>query len=143
MDTLLDTSNFDCLPGRAGGPPLVARTRRCSGDVSTVSHSVDLNRRGHAPLHGAWIVTLLFIVLAYDVILAKVMLRYEMNDFGKFYHSALYFLQGRDLYAASPATLIPVSNAEWRQFTNMNPPHFHLVVLPSLSGGPGSPWLAG
>jgi alpha-1,2-mannosyltransferase len=34
------------------------------------------------------------------------------------------------MYAANPATAIPVSAVETRQFLNLNPPHFHLLILP-------------
>ena len=64
------------------------------------------------------------------------MLRIQMNDFGKFYYSARYFLEGRDLYASSPATLILASALDGRQLGNMNPPHFHLLILPLSFWGP-------
>ena len=53
-----------------------------------------------------------------------------MNDFGKFYYSAVLFLEGKDMYGPSPATLIKVSPTERRQFWNMNPPHMHVPLLP-------------
>ena len=56
--------------------------------------------------------------------------RLHMNDFGKFYYSARLFLDGQDMYGPSPATEIPVGETETRQFLNMNPPHFHLLILP-------------
>ena len=64
------------------------------------------------------------------------MLRFQMNDFGKFYYSARFFLEGRDLYASSPATLILASALDGRQLGNMNPPHFHLLILPLSFWGP-------
>jgi len=79
---------------------------------------------------------LLVIPLAYDAHLVQVMLRIQMNDFGKFYYTARYFLEGRDPYAASPATLILASALEGRQLGNMNPPHFHLLILPLSLWGP-------
>lgn len=53
-----------------------------------------------------------------------------MNDFGKFYYSAQSFLNGQDMYGPSPATLIPVTESLEMEFWNLNPPHFHLPVLP-------------
>ena len=53
----------------------------------------------------------------------------HMNDFGKFYYSSTAFLNGADMYGPNPATAIPVG-AEIRQFWNMNPPHFHVLILP-------------
>ena len=54
----------------------------------------------------------------------------HMNDFGKFYYSVVAFMQGQDMYGPNPATLIPVSATYSQQFWNMNPPHFHLLLLP-------------
>jgi len=54
----------------------------------------------------------------------------HMNDFGKFYYSARMFLDGQDMYGPSPATSIPFGDNVTRQFWNMNPPHFHIIMLP-------------
>lgn len=53
----------------------------------------------------------------------------HMNDFGKFYYSARSFLAGHDLYAPNPATTAGL-NEEQARLANMNPPHFHLLLLP-------------
>src|SRR5262245_35646421 len=65
-----------------------------------------------------------------DVLLLRKMLELHMNDFGKFYYSTRAFLNGGDMYAPSPATNIGARGAADLQFLNLNPPHFHLVVLP-------------
>jgi hypothetical protein len=52
------------------------------------------------------------------------------NDFGKFYYSTSYFLHGRDMYGQSPATTITLNDNEKKFFWNLNPPHFHLLMLP-------------
>lgn len=66
-----------------------------------------------------------------DVVLMRAMTDgLHMNDFGKFYYSARWFLDGRDMYAPSPATDLRFVEAPELQFLNMNPPHFHLLVLP-------------
>jgi len=52
-----------------------------------------------------------------------------MNDFGRFYYSSQLHLNGEDMYGPSPATEISLGE-ERRQLWNMNPPHFHLMVLP-------------
>ena len=61
----------------------------------------------------------------------------HMNDFGKFYYSALAFLQGGDMYGPNPATLIHVSGGHGMQFWNLNPPHFHIPLLPLSMLQPG------
>src|SRR5262245_54885499 len=69
-------------------------------------------------------------LLFYLVLGVYMVQRLHMNDFGKFYYSTRLFLDGQDMYGPSPATEIPVSETESRQFLNMNPPHFHLLILP-------------
>jgi alpha-1,2-mannosyltransferase len=59
-----------------------------------------------------------------------VLLDMHMNDFGKFYYSARLFLEGGNMYGPNAATLIRMSETIERQFWNMNPPHFHLPLLP-------------
>src|SRR5262245_56596280 len=54
----------------------------------------------------------------------------HMNDFGKFYYSARAFLDGTGMYAPNPATDLRFVEAPELQFLNLNPPHFHLLVLP-------------
>jgi hypothetical protein len=54
----------------------------------------------------------------------------HMNDFGKFYYSARAFLEGGDMYGPTVATAVPFGPDATREFWNMNPPHFHLLVLP-------------
>ena len=69
----------------------------------------------------------------------------HMNDFGKFYYSAQAFLDGGDMYAPNPATNLRFVEAPELQFLNMNPPHFHLLVLPLARLQPDvavSIWLA-
>ena len=79
----------------------------------------------------AVVVLLIAFLVAYHAAVTRFMYsQLHMNDFGKFYYSARLFLDGADMYATNPATKIPVAAGETRQFLNMNPPHFHLVMLP-------------
>jgi hypothetical protein len=57
------------------------------------------------------------------------------SDFGKLHASARAYLAGRDMYDLGPATLSPVRGMSgdilhYIQFLNLNPPHFHLILLP-------------
>jgi hypothetical protein len=61
----------------------------------------------------------------------------RMNDFGKFYYSAVLFLRGDDMYGPSPATALPVPGLEGLHGWNMNPPHAHLPLLPLAKLSPG------
>jgi len=77
------------------------------------------------------VVVLCIVWLAYYAILARAMVeQYHLNDFGKFYYSARLFLEGKDMYGPSPATSMPVGPGLEHEFLNVNPPHFHLLLLP-------------
>lgn len=53
--------------------------------------------------------------------------RLAMLDFGKFYYSTVAFLQGGDMYGPNPATFHRLDQIE---HLDLNPPHFHLLLLP-------------
>src|SRR5688572_25998812 len=72
---------------------------------------------------GAWIAYYMFIV-------PTMFNELHMNDFGKFYYSTQLYLDGQGMYGPSPATEMPVGRHETRQLWNLNPPHFHLLILP-------------
>ena len=61
--------------------------------------------------------------------LVLVMTKLAMNDFGKLYYSARFFLQGIDMYQPSPATSIALPSTTL-VLPNLNTPHVHLPVLP-------------
>lgn len=71
-------------------------------------------------------------LLAWNLFLACMLAtELRMNDFGRFYYSGLAFLQGHDMYGPRPAEFAQIPELQLgRQFGNMNPPHFHLIVLP-------------
>ncbi|HKI34971.1 MAG TPA: glycosyltransferase 87 family protein [Gemmataceae bacterium] len=52
------------------------------------------------------------------------------NDFGRMLASASLFLEGKDMYAATPATAAWLEEDYSIALYNMNPPHFHLLLLP-------------
>lgn len=56
--------------------------------------------------------------------------RFHMNDFGKFYYSVVAFLNDQNMYGPNPATFIQISDYYSQHFWNLNPPHFHLFLLP-------------
>jgi hypothetical protein len=71
------------------------------------------------------------IAFLWDLVLVRVMVTLNMNDFGRFYYSARAFLAGQDMYAPSPATPLGAGQIGGaQQLLNLNPPHFHLLVLP-------------
>jgi Glycosyltransferase family 87 len=52
------------------------------------------------------------------------------NDFNRMYYSAAAFWSGKDMYGWNPATPARVDEDTVIKLWNMNPPHFHLVMLP-------------
>jgi glycosyl transferase family 87 len=80
---------------------------------------------------GAALLVLAAAALVLDAALLRAMTdQLHMNDFGKFYYSARAFLDGADMYGPNPATDLRFPEAPELQFLNMNPPHFHLLVVP-------------
>jgi hypothetical protein len=73
---------------------------------------------------------LLVPLILWNGILAFAMLKVHMNDFGKLYYSAVFFTKGEDIYKPSPATSIPIGRSHNKEFSNLNPPHALLAVLP-------------
>jgi hypothetical protein len=57
----------------------------------------------------------------------------EMNDFGIFYRSALAHREGRDLYIQPPRSVSIGGGTILMRSVNLNPPHFHLLLLPLAS----------
>jgi len=81
-------------------------------------------------LVAAGIVVVVTLCLAYYAYLARRMFgELRMNDFGRFYYSARAFLDGQDMYGPTMATAIRVGSDTYHLW-NMNPPHFHLLILP-------------
>jgi hypothetical protein len=69
-------------------------------------------------------------LLYYAVVVAFMVQQSNMGDFGKFYYATRLFLDGQDMYGRGPATGTIVSGMEQPLSQNMNPPHFHLLLLP-------------
>jgi hypothetical protein len=69
--------------------------------------------------------------LVWDAVLFNALVtQWNMNDFGKFYYATIGWRAGADLYAPNAASALPVEQVAGIQLLNMNPPHFHLVMLP-------------
>jgi alpha-1,2-mannosyltransferase len=84
---------------------------------------------GSALLLAAAGVLLAVYVLYYQFLLRRMFDAQAMNDFGRFYYSAVAFLNGESMYGPTPATPMVVGDRTF-QLWNMNPPHFHVLILP-------------
>ncbi len=71
-------------------------------------------------------------LLYYNYLLLTYAASLHWNDFGKFFYATASWWNGRSMYAPTVATYMPVGD-EWMQFLDLNPPHFHLVVLPMIA----------
>jgi alpha-1,2-mannosyltransferase len=75
------------------------------------------------------------IAMAAVIVIAFIAIYYRfqgdhLNDFRVFYYSTQAWLQGQDMYGPTAATSVPVGDGRFHDLWNMNPPHFHLLVLP-------------
>ena len=69
------------------------------------------------------------ILVGYNYVLLRSAHVVHWNDFGKFYYAALNWKSGASLYAPTIATKVFVESIGM-QFLDLNPPHFHLLLLP-------------
>lgn len=79
---------------------------------------------------GAVVLSVVLWLVYYSAIARMMITRMEMNDFGRFYYSARLFLDGKDMYGTSPSVPVALGPGVVHDFLNMNPPHFHLPLLP-------------
>jgi len=59
----------------------------------------------------------------------------HFNDFGRFYYATELFKRGSDMYGLTPATPVRMPPNGVVQLLDLNPPHFHAIVVP-LTGLP-------
>jgi dolichol-phosphate mannosyltransferase len=71
-----------------------------------------------------------FLVLWNTLFLLNSMYLMPANDFGRMVDSAVAFTEGRDMYAWSRATPAKLEKDFAIDLYNMNPPHWHLLLLP-------------
>src|SRR5262245_25929345 len=77
------------------------------------------------------LIGLSIIAFMWDAALLQMMTdKLHMNDFGKFYYATRAFLEGRDMYAPTVATDLKLDLVPDLQFLDLNPPHFHLLIVP-------------
>jgi hypothetical protein len=74
---------------------------------------------------------LALILVQYNWLLLQVAVSLHGNDFGKFYYAAVRWRSGASLYDSTIATRMLVEGT-WMEFPNLNPPHFHLLLLPFI-----------
>lgn len=67
--------------------------------------------------------------MSYQWLLLRAALEAHGNDFGKFYFAVQKWMAGGSLYEPNLATRIQAGSVTV-EFLNMNPPHFHLLLLP-------------
>ncbi len=95
--------------------------RAVFGSSRFVALTGDLIRVGIA---GVVIAAIAFLLVFDDLVWHD-----RLNDFRVFYDATQQFLVNGDLYGPTVATTVPVANG-FHQLWNMNPPHFHLLLVP-------------
>lgn len=97
-----------------------------------------LKRQAFKGISLSWFLFFTTILISWNLLLAYVMIdKLNMNDFGKFYYSIVAYMDGQNMYGPNPATLMNVSPGKDLQYWNLNPPHFHLFLLPLGLLSPG------
>src|SRR2546422_5427451 len=89
---------------------------------------LSVNGLAPAPVLFIFDATVLGGLVVWNALLFYTMVQHDMTDFGKFYYAAVAFLQGQNMYGSSAATL--AGELQVQLSRNMNPPHFHLLLLP-------------
>jgi hypothetical protein len=103
---------------------------------ATAPHSAqDRPRAGVAAwsqaLHRFGLPILALVLTLWNLLLFWVLIfGLPQNDFCRMYYTARAYWQGEDMYGWNPATPARVGDDKVIQLWNMNPPHFHLVLLP-------------
>lgn len=75
-----------------------------------------------------WIVAVL--CLLDGMYLKSMIARTPDNDFAKAYFSAVAFVQGGEMYGVNPSTPSGEVDGKVLQLWNLNPPHYHFLLLP-------------
>jgi alpha-1,2-mannosyltransferase len=71
-----------------------------------------------------------FWVVFYAALVRAMVTENHLNDFGKFYYATKAFLSGGDMYGPTIATETVLDSKTTIRLLDMNPPHFHLLILP-------------
>jgi hypothetical protein len=79
----------------------------------------------------AGLCVLAFLLVVYDALNLGLMIELTpKNDFGRTFLSGVAFVHGRDMYAANDSIPWELDNGTVIELWNLNPPHFHLLLLP-------------
>jgi hypothetical protein len=72
-----------------------------------------------------------FVLVLYDTLNFLIMVELTpKNDFGRTFLSAVAFVQGEDMYGMNPSIPWKLDDGTVLELWNLNPPHFHLLLLP-------------
>jgi hypothetical protein len=72
----------------------------------------------------------IFLVLLNTCLLVGMIGLTPKNDFGRTFLSAVAFLHGEDMYGMNESIPWELSDGTLIELWNLNPPHFHLLLLP-------------
>lgn len=115
-------------------PEMTSRAARSHSRVSA------LLQHPLTQVASAWIA---IVLVGYNIALIRAAAYLHWNDFGKFYYAVLNWKGGISLYAPTIATHLTDGSQPF-EFLDMNPPHFHIIMLPLLNltlGQAGRVWM--
>ena len=81
----------------------------------------------------AWLAAALLVFLSVTIALPiswRLVRSIHFNDFGRFYYATQLFQQGLDMYGPTPATPVRLPPEGIVQLLDLNPPHFHWLLIP-------------
>ncbi len=89
--------------------------------------------------------SLAFVLVLYNAVNLVLMIALTpKNDFGRTFLSAAAFVHGEDMYGRNPSIPWELEDGSTIDLWNLNPPHFHLLLLPLAwlpAGVALVPWL--
>jgi hypothetical protein len=93
--------------------------------------SLGTGPNSHSPWATLGLSVLAVLLLLWNVgLFCCLLVGMPQNDFCRMYYTAHAFWQGEDMYGRNPATPAKLDEDNSIDLWNLNPPHFHLLLLP-------------
>ena len=90
------------------------------------ARGVAMLRHPLVQIASAWLVV---VLVGYNIAFLRAAADLHWNDFGKFYYAVRSWQDGVSLYTPTIATRLTDGSGDF-EFLDMNPPHFHILLLP-------------
>jgi hypothetical protein len=121
-------------------PPVRIRSNRSVVETTLVSATPSIKSR--ATWKTVSLCVLGIVLVLFNALNLAVMIELTpKNDFGRTFLSAVAFVRGEEMYGFNPSVPWELEDGSRIDLWNLNPPHFHLLLLP-LAWLPVKPALA-